>query len=199
MRRHSAVANARQHQIKQHQIDAALGEQFQTFLASGGGGHVVPSRRELVYQRLAIGFLSSTIRMRVIVAFLGYVPVRIGAKFSDIIVSICSPLACCFPKVRNCVIGYARCAHLAHCVIVWQWNGTMSGTNQGPTFVSTRPTGPRRHPHPGAAGSSMVNVDPLPVRDQTEIRPPFSCTQCLVDGRPSPEPPVSRERAGSTR
>ena len=52
-----SAVNARQHQIKQHQIDAALGEQFQTFLASGGGGHVVPLACELVYQRLAIGFL----------------------------------------------------------------------------------------------------------------------------------------------
>ena len=51
------AVNARQHQIEQHQVDAALGEQFQAFLAGGGGGHVVPLARELIHQRLAIGFL----------------------------------------------------------------------------------------------------------------------------------------------
>lgn len=49
------------------------------------------------------------------------------------------------------------------------------------------------------AGSSMVNVEPSPSRDHTEIVPPHSCTQCLVMARPSPEPPVARDRAGSTR
>ena len=49
------------------------------------------------------------------------------------------------------------------------------------------------------AGSSIVNVDPSPSLDHTEIVPPHSCTQCLVIASPSPEPPVARDRAGSTR
>lgn len=46
-----------QHQIEQHQIDA-FGEQFQSFLTGGSGGHVRRSfRGELVDQRLSIRFL----------------------------------------------------------------------------------------------------------------------------------------------
>ena len=53
----------------------------------------------------------------------------------------------------------------------------MSGTNQGPTLVDSSDRASSSSSS-GAAGSSMVNVDPSPLRDQTEIRPPFSCTQC---------------------
>ena len=124
---------------------------------------------------------------------------RIGAKFSDIIVTICSPLACCFPKVRNCVIGLrAVCAPRPLCdcaAMEWHHIG-----HQPRPYACVDSSGRASSSSSSvAAGSSMVNVDPSPVRDQTEIRPPFSCTQCLVMAKPSPEPPVSRERAGSTR
>ena len=52
---------------------------------------------------------------------------------------------------------------------------------------------------PEACGIVMVKVDPSPSRDHTEMVPPQSSTQCLVMANPRPVPPVSRERAGSTR
>ena len=44
-----------------------------------------------------------------------------------------------------------------------------------------------------------MNVDPRPGRDQARTSPPWFCTVCFTMLRPSPEPPVLRERAWSTR
>ena len=44
-----------------------------------------------------------------------------------------------------------------------------------------------------------MNVEPRPGCDQTRTSPPWFCTVCLTMLRPSPEPPVLRERAWSTR
>ena len=48
-------------------------------------------------------------------------------------------------------------------------------------------------------GSSMVNVEPVPGRDHTEMAPPWLATMCLTIASPRPVPPVCRDRAESTR
>jgi S-adenosylmethionine:tRNA ribosyltransferase-isomerase len=50
-----------------------------------------------------------------------------------------------------------------------------------------------------AAGSTMRNTEPLPGSLCISISPPWRCTTCLTIARPSPVPPVSRERLPSTR
>ena len=48
------AVDARQHQVEQHQVDAALGEQLQALLTAGCGGDVVALARQLVHQGLTI-------------------------------------------------------------------------------------------------------------------------------------------------
>src|SRR5690606_29054358 len=50
-----------------------------------------------------------------------------------------------------------------------------------------------------AAGSRRVKVDPEPSLLQTVTSPPCATATCLTMARPRPVPPVSRERAASTR
>src|SRR5262245_33994700 len=47
-------------------------------------------------------------------------------------------------------------------------------------------------------GSSMLNVDPLPGVDTTQIRPPCISTICLAMASPSPVPPLALVRELST-
>ena len=65
---------------------------------------------------------------------------------------------------------------------------------------------PSRRGRPGrsggwrsAAGSRMVNVDPVPGLLHSRTSPPWLASTCLTIARPRPVPPVARERAGSTR
>ena len=46
-----------------------------------------------------------------------------------------------------------------------------------------------------AAGSRIVNVDPRPSSLHTVTSPPWLAQMCLTMARPSPVPPVARERA----
>ena len=48
-------------------------------------------------------------------------------------------------------------------------------------------------------GSRRVNVEPEPSTLQTLTSPPWLVATCLTMARPSPVPPVARERAGSAR
>src|SRR5699024_4846642 len=48
-------------------------------------------------------------------------------------------------------------------------------------------------------GISRVKVEPSPWRDHRRIRPLWLMATCLTIARPSPVPPVARERALSTR
>ena len=50
-----------------------------------------------------------------------------------------------------------------------------------------------------AAGNRIVNVVPRPSSLSTSIVPPWFSTTCFTIARPSPVPPVSRDRARSTR
>ena len=52
---------------------------------------------------------------------------------------------------------------------------------------------------PFLSGSVTVKVEPLPGAESTVISPRCSCTICRTMERPRPVPPVSRERALSTR
>ena len=51
----------------------------------------------------------------------------------------------------------------------------------------------------GRAGSRRVNVEPTPTVLATSTRPPWLVAMCLTMARPSPVPPVARERARSAR
>ena len=69
----------------------------------------------------------------------------------------------------------------------WEYVGTGQGADAG-----------RWHPQPWA--NSTVNVAPRPGPSlATPIVPPIASTNDLVIVRPSPLPPASRERDGSTR
>ena len=57
-----------------------------------------------------------------------------------------------------------------------------------------------RRSGPGACGGSrIVNVEPVPGLLHSRTSPPWLASTCLTIARPSPVPPVARERAGSTR
>src|SRR5437660_1049449 len=51
----------------------------------------------------------------------------------------------------------------------------------------------------GSSGRRSVNVDPSPSRDSTRTSPPWLDATWRTMARPSPEPPVPRPRARSTR
>src|SRR6185312_15986658 len=51
----------------------------------------------------------------------------------------------------------------------------------------------------GLAGNRRVNVDPPPRVLDTSTRPPWLLAMCFTMARPSPVPPVERERAWSAR
>ena len=51
----------------------------------------------------------------------------------------------------------------------------------------------------GTPGRRNVNVEPAPSELQTLTEPPWLVAMCLTIARPSPVPPVERERAGSAR
>ena len=63
----------------------------------------------------------------------------------------------------------------------------------GQLLGSTRPSGR------GAAGNEISNVVPRPSSLSTSIVPPWFSTTCFTIASPSPVPPVSLERARSTR
>lgn len=48
-------------------------------------------------------------------------------------------------------------------------------------------------------GNLQIKVAPCPSVLSTEIPPPWRCMICFTMARPSPVPPISRERALSTR
>lgn len=48
-------------------------------------------------------------------------------------------------------------------------------------------------------GSTTVTVVPSPSRDHSRTLPPAASVSCFTIASPSPEPPVLRDLAGSTR
>ena len=59
--------------------------------------------------------------------------------------------------------------------------------------------GSLRYFTPDRSGTQTKNVVPAPSWLSTHTRPPCSCAMCFTIDRPSPVPPVSRERPLSTR
>ena len=68
------------------------------------------------------------------------------------------------------------------------WRPTMTLLLQAAARASARRT-----------GKCAVKVEPCPSSLAISSRPPWRCNACLTIERPSPEPPLARARARSTR